>query len=413
MNNNYQIHLNPFKKLNINPQSSIKEARAKFIKILGICNEKDKPVYCLAFDMICNKSSYFVVNGDYWVKKRDEFFCVNTGNFKLLKTLIRTKKNKNFLRNIDDLKRTLLYLAARNGFKDIVEYLIKIGADLNSTQSTGSTPLHAAAFYGHKDIVKLLIDNGANPNIKNKFNNFPIKEGKTEDIKEIINSTNDNQILNLYYKLSSKNLASYFIPINGNNENGKGEVICYKLICNSQINHLERKNYVVVWHGTKFQYLESIVEKGLKPSGTKISDDTIIEPPNGHIKLNTTFDGISNLAEAVFVSPSLIYSSLPAYAEIIKCKNKEYVCLIEGRVKKGSYTEHYSTTNRESIPYDEPSRVEFRIIEEHLIDLFVTSVVFISLDFIDNVKYYQDTETISENDDEMMKTSESFWSNNV
>jgi hypothetical protein len=320
------------------------------------------------------------------------------------------KKNKDFLKKMDDLHRTLLYLAARNGFKNIVEYLIKIGFDLNITQSTGSTPLHAAAFYGHKDIVKLLIDNGANPNIKNNFNNDPAQEGATNDIKEIIYNTKDNQILNLYYKLCSKKLVSHFIPIYGKNED---EVICYKLICNTNIDLLDRQNYVGVWHGTEFQCLESIVEKGLKPSGTKISDDTIIEPPSNHIELNTTFDGISNWAKAVFVSPSLIYSSLPAYAEIIKCKNKKYVCLVEGRVKKGSYTEHYSTTYREIIPYGEPSRVEFRINEEHLIDLFVTSVVFISLDFIDNVKYYQDTETISENDDEMMKTSESFWSNNV
>ena len=64
MNNKYQIHLNPFKKLNISPQSSIEEARAKFIKILSICGEKYKPVFCLAFDMIWNKSSYFVMNGD-------------------------------------------------------------------------------------------------------------------------------------------------------------------------------------------------------------------------------------------------------------------------------------------------------------------------------------------------------------
>ena len=270
--------------------------------------------------------------------------------------------------------------------------------------------MHGAVFYGHKDIVQLLIANGANPKIKNKYNNEPIQETASEEIKEIINNSYNNQILNLYHKLYAKKLVSYFIPIYGDEGD---EVICYKLICNSQINHEDKKNYVVVWHGTKFKNLESIVIKGLQPSGRKISDDTIIEPPSGHIKLNTTFDGISNWAKAVFVSPSLIYSSLPAYAETIRCKDKEYVCLVEGRVKKGSYTQHRSTTHREYIPYDEPSKVEFRICEEHAIYLFVTSVVIISMDFINNVKYYKDTETISEADDEMMKTSESFWTNHI
>ena len=410
MNKNFKIQFNPFKILGISQESSIKEARDKFIDVLGSCPEKNKPVYCLAFDMICNKSSYYVMNGVYSVTKIDEFFCVNTGNLKLLKKLMHIKKNKYFLKKMDDLHRTLLYLAARNGFKNIVEYLIKIGVDLNSTQSTGSTPLHAAAFYGHKDIVKLLIDNGANPNIKNNFNNDPAQEGATNDIKEIIYNTKDNQILNLYYKLCSKKLVSHFIPIYGNNED---DVICYKLICNSNIGHLDRKNYVGVWHGTKFQCLESIVEKGLKPSGTKISNNTIIEPREGHIELNITFDEISNFAQAVFVSPSPNYSSSPAYAEIIEFKNKKYACLVEGRVKQGSYTKHRSTINRKIIPYGEPSCVEFRISEEHLIDLFVTSIVFISVNFIDNVEDYKDTDNISETDDEMMKTSESYWTNNI
>jgi len=45
--------------------------------------------------------------------------------------------------------------------------------------------------------------------------------------------------------------------------------------------------------------------------------------------------------------------------------------------------------------------------------LFVTSIVFISVDFIDNVEDYKDTDNISETDDEMMKTSESYWTNNI
>ena len=33
-----------------------------------------------------------------------------------------------------------------------------------------------------------------------------------------------------------------------------------------------RKNWVVGWHGTKFEFLESIMKHGLYPSGTKLEN---------------------------------------------------------------------------------------------------------------------------------------------
>ena len=127
MDDEYLNGFNPFKVFNISPKSSIKEARYKFIATLKSCSEKVKRRYCLAFDMICNKISYYVINGIFWVKKKDEFYYVNIGNLKELKKLLHSTKNKCILSKKDALKRTLLYLAARNGYYDIVAYLIKIG----------------------------------------------------------------------------------------------------------------------------------------------------------------------------------------------------------------------------------------------------------------------------------------------
>ena len=48
----------------------------------------------------------------------------------------------------DKLKRSLLYLSARNGYYDLTEYLLKKGINLNEVQKDGRTALHGAAFYG-------------------------------------------------------------------------------------------------------------------------------------------------------------------------------------------------------------------------------------------------------------------------
>ena len=102
-------------------------------------------------------------------KKKDEYYYCNIGDLKKLRELIYSKKNKGILIHKDSLERTLLYISSRNGYYDIVEFLIKLGADINARQKTGSTPLHGAAFYGHESIVKLLLENGCDPKIKNNY----------------------------------------------------------------------------------------------------------------------------------------------------------------------------------------------------------------------------------------------------
>ncbi len=44
----------------------------------------------------------------------------------------------------DDLNNTPLYYAAKNGNKEICEFLLKHGALVNTPCSDGNTPLHAA-----------------------------------------------------------------------------------------------------------------------------------------------------------------------------------------------------------------------------------------------------------------------------
>lgn len=56
---------------------------------------------------------------------------------------------------------TPLWCASVAGKYQVVEVLIRFGADVNSMSDTGSTPVRSACFMTHLDIVKLLVNNNA------------------------------------------------------------------------------------------------------------------------------------------------------------------------------------------------------------------------------------------------------------
>lgn len=69
----------------------------------------------------------------------------------------------------------LLHLAAMEDHKDIAEFLIANGADVNAKEAANDkTPLHIAAQYGYKDIAELLIAKGAVVDAKDLFGSTPL-----------------------------------------------------------------------------------------------------------------------------------------------------------------------------------------------------------------------------------------------
>jgi uncharacterized protein len=61
---------------------------------------------------------------------------------------------------------TPLFLASQNGHADVMEALIKGGADPKAADPAGTTPLMVAAASGHADAVKVLLDHGVDVNAK-------------------------------------------------------------------------------------------------------------------------------------------------------------------------------------------------------------------------------------------------------
>jgi len=62
-----------------------------------------------------------------------------------------------------------LLIAAKEGYKDIVELLLNGGAEINIKGLFEETALHLASRNGHKDVVKLLIAKGAKINLKDSY----------------------------------------------------------------------------------------------------------------------------------------------------------------------------------------------------------------------------------------------------
>ena len=65
------------------------------------------------------------------------------------------------------LKFSPLMTAVGIGAVDVVKKLIASGADVNEKMSNGITALHVASVKGDADMVQLLLKNGANVNMTN------------------------------------------------------------------------------------------------------------------------------------------------------------------------------------------------------------------------------------------------------
>ncbi|XP_032875405.1 oxysterol-binding protein-related protein 1 isoform X3 [Amblyraja radiata] len=76
-----------------------------------------------------------------------------------------------------------LHLACYFGHKDVVEELLKIGADVNVVNDVGDTPLHRAAYTGRKELVLLLLQYSADAEVINGDGQMAKGVTQDEDIR--------------------------------------------------------------------------------------------------------------------------------------------------------------------------------------------------------------------------------------
>jgi len=414
--NSFPVQLNPYEILELKKDAKNFEIELKFKQQL-YQNPNLRAEICLAFEILCEPNlfdscTYITIdenNDIYRAINYNEIYCAIVGDdIGLLHIII---ENKNIVNEKDKFGRTLLYIAARNGHYKVCELLLENGANVNDFDNNQSTPLHAAVYYGHENIIKLLISYGADINQKNDLGEIPSDEAPSIRYKNLINDSQNDIILNLYHYLKSINLVERLLKIKKYNITTKNEdfiaikfIPSYKLLLPDDFYDVW-KNWDAAWHGTKLEYIESILKNGLKESGSILNDGNKITPQNDHVQFGVKLNNVNDWANAVFVSPSVFYSTHPTYSQRINSTfyGKSWAILIETRLLPGSYQSYKTTTTREVVP-GEPILVEFRVKSINPLNkkknIHIISISFVLDEFIKNVKDYEQGDILSNSEEE-------------
>jgi ankyrin repeat protein len=89
--------------------------------------------------------------------------AADDGKVEKVKTLLKADPRLVF--DKDKYDTTPLHYAAN---REVAEALLAAGADVNARNKYGDTPLHFAATRGRKEVVQFLLEKGAEVNVKNR-----------------------------------------------------------------------------------------------------------------------------------------------------------------------------------------------------------------------------------------------------
>ncbi|MCK8060237.1 MULTISPECIES: ankyrin repeat domain-containing protein [unclassified Fusibacter] len=95
------------------------------------------------------------------------------GFFRVIQESLKTGIRVN-ARSLENGKTALAYAAAKPYNTDVVEYLIKTGADTSSKDSRGRTPLFEAATYGDLSVFSAVANHTSNLNVTDDEGNTPL-----------------------------------------------------------------------------------------------------------------------------------------------------------------------------------------------------------------------------------------------
>jgi hypothetical protein len=132
-----------------------------------------------------------------------------------------------------------------------------------------------------------------------------------------------------------------------------------------------------VYHGTNINAIRSILLDGLVVPGTIASSGKRVNPPDNHAAREIEYFGVPDFATAIFVSPSIHYSSYRTYATPFSDGKQQMIPVLECSVKSGSYTTFGKTIARYAYqPGDDCNAIEWRVTDPANVE--INAVLFIT-----------------------------------
>lgn len=130
------------------------------------------------------------------------------------------------------------------------------------------------------------------------------------------------------------------------------------------------------YHGTTIGVIRSILADGLVMPGTVVSQGKRISPPKNHIPRGRKAFGVDDFADAVFLSPSVHYSSDLTYAVPFSHDDQQLLPVLECSVPTKSYSVYRSTVlTYVARPGDDINAIEWRISDPEKV--VINAVLFI------------------------------------
>jgi ankyrin repeat protein len=148
----------------------------------------------------------------------------------------------------------------------------------------------------------------------------------------------------------------------------------YLKICDPDLENFPHTAY----HGTSIHVIRSILMDGLVMANTVVSNGKRVCPPPNHISRGLEAFGIKDFANAIFVSPSLHYSSDPVYAVRFSYNDQSMIAVLECRIKDVKFGRFKSTVPAYTAkPGDDLNAIEWRLTNPAYIQ--ITGVLFIPI----------------------------------
>jgi len=127
--------------------------------------------------------------------------AANTNNTELVERLLTTTMAS--VHSVDEHKRSPLHFAAAKGYSEVVEVLLRHGADPNQKDRLGNTAMHLAACTNHVPVVTLLLRAGTDLTTLDNNGRTPLqlaqaklkiiqrRGAKTEHMEQVVQVRNE------------------------------------------------------------------------------------------------------------------------------------------------------------------------------------------------------------------------------